>query len=119
MLFNMLVLTQDLLKIILPFIERFKSEAVLAVGNIAVSICQELLNDNTISLMNTFNLGQLAKLGSIDMALVSDVTEVLNKPQAIEWLGVLRNYHTQHIMVISDKFNANSRSWQLTDYLSL
>ena len=119
MLLNMFVLTQNLLKIILPFIERFQYKSVLAVGNMAISICRELRNDNTISLTDPFDLRQLDKLGSVDIALVSDVTEILNKPQAMEWLGVLRNYHTQHIMVISDKVNANDKDWQLTDYLSL
>ncbi len=115
----MLVLTHNLSKIILPFIKQFQSGAILAVGNMAIAICQELLSANTVLLMNPFNLEQLAKLGSVDIALVSDVTEVLTKPQAMEWLGILRNHHTQHIMVISNKINENSKGWQLTDYLSL
>lgn len=66
-----------------------------------------------------FSIQQLADLPTIDLAIISDITETLPKAYAMQWLGLMRNAHAQHIIVISEVTTATHLDWQLADYLAL
>lgn len=109
----------DLSKIILPFIEQFQPKTVLVGGETAITLCNELHDTRSTVLTTPFKLDQLGDLDSIDVAILSDIIELSSKAEVNEWLGVLRNRHTQHIIVITSEIEATQRGWQLADFLAL
>lgn len=66
-----------------------------------------------------FSIQQLADIPTIDLAIISNITETLPKAQALEWLGFVRNAHAQRVIVISEQSSSSLQGWQITDYLSL
>lgn len=109
----------DLSKIILPFVEQFQAKTVLAAGEAAITLCNDLHDTRSSVLKTPFTLEQLDNIGTIDLAIISNIIESSSKEKASEWLGVLRNRHTQHIIVITDKNKSALQGWQLADFLAL
>lgn len=66
-----------------------------------------------------FSIQQLVDLPTIDLAIISNIIETLPKTQAMQWLGLMRNAHAPHIIVISEITLAAQQGWQLADYLAL
>lgn len=109
----------NLSKSILPFIAQFQAETVLVAGETAISLCKELHDTRSHTLTTPFMLEQLEDLTTVDVAIISDLTESVTKELATQWLGILRNQHTQHVLVIADFEKAGKQGWQLTDFLAL
>ncbi len=109
----------DLSKIILPFIEQFQAKTLLLAGETAITLCNDLHDTRSFVLTTPFKLEQLDDVGAIHVAIISDLIESSNKTKANEWLGILRNRHTQHIIVISNKNKTTLQDWQFADFLAL
>ena len=88
-------------------------------GETAITLYNDLHDTRSTILTTPFNLKQLDNLTSVDLAIISDITELLSKEMATEWLAMIRNRHTQHIIVISDNEKSAQQGWQLADYLAL
>jgi len=114
-----MTVSSDISKIILPFIDQFQAKTLLVGGETAITLCNDLHDTRSTVLTTPFNLEQLEDLTSIDLAIISDITEMLSKESATEWLAMVRNRHTQHIIVIADNEKAAQQGWQLADYLAL
>jgi len=77
-------------------------------------------HDTRSQLLTTpFTQQQLHEIKSVDLAIVSEVIESLNKKQAIAWLGLLRNSLAQRIIIMTNNSAPPSHSWQLADYLAM
>ncbi len=74
-------------------------------------LCQQLISRDDLPL----NDMALNDIGHVDMALVIDLTEALDKRDAIELLGRLRTLHTDLLYVLT----AADPRWSLTDWLAL
>jgi len=89
------------------------------VGEIALT-CYQGGQDTRLQVLTTpLSLEQLTEIAPIDLAIISGITDVLPKSQAMEWLGVLRNRHAPHIIVISDIDKTAQQGWLLADFLAL
>lgn len=107
-------------KIILPFIEQFTCDSVLLTGNNGEShLAEELNNTRSYTLSSPFQLEQFERLPQIDLAIIGDLIETTPKKQAMAWLGLLKNRHCQHILLLVDMNRAETQGWQLTDFLGL
>jgi len=109
----------DLATILSPLIKQCQHPSLLLAGEIAINSCKEWHNTKPHLLKTPFSIQQLADLPTIDLAIISDITETLPKSQAMQWLGLMRNAHAQHIIVISEITLATQQGWQLADYLAL
>ncbi|MBL1319965.1 MAG: hypothetical protein COA63_002735 [Methylophaga sp.] len=105
--------------LISPLITQFQSKSVLIVGETAQNCYQNDSKAQLQSLQSPFHIDQLATLQAIDLAIVSEVTDILTKSEATQWLGTLRNRYTAHIILISDSDTSTQQDWQLNDYLAL
>jgi len=108
-----------LLTLISPLIAQFQAKSVLIVGETAENCYYNEHNTLIQTLHSPYSVGQLSTIEAIDLAIVSDLTDTLNKADAIQWLGTLRNQHAAHIIIISDKRLSSQQGWQLSDYLAL
>lgn len=88
-------------------------------GEIAISLSKELHDTRSHALTTPFSLEQLVDLPTTDLAIISELTETLTKEVATQWLGILRNRHVSHIIVISKSDKASQLGWQLTDFLAM
>ena len=112
--------SSDLSKIVLPFIDQFKGQKQLIVGEIAKAVCQSLQDNRYETLTTPFSLSQFDTLpSSLDVAIISDIVENLPQQQAIQWLSRLRNQYSPHILIIVDELKSTEQGWELTDYLAL
>lgn len=100
-------------------IKQCQPQSLLLAGDIAINCCEEWLDTRSHLLNMPFSIQQLADLPTIDLAIISNITETLPKTQAIEWLGLMRNAHAKRIIVISDQSKSVNHPWQITDYLGL
>jgi Family of unknown function (DUF6231) len=114
-----MTISSDLSKIILPFIEQFHSKTIIVAGETAIKLSKELHDTRSHALTTPFSLEQLADLPTMDLAIISELTETLTKELATQWLGILRNRHVSHIIVISEREKALQQGWQLTDFLAM
>jgi len=112
-------ISSDLTILLSPLLEQYRQQSVLLVGDIAINLCQEWQDTRSHELKTPFSLQQLTVLPVIDIAIISEITESLPKQQAIEWLSLLRNAHSQHIILISEISLSTQQGWQLADYLAL
>jgi hypothetical protein len=109
----------DLTTILSPLIKQCQHQSLLLAGDIAINSCKEW-HDTKLHLLKTpFSIQQLDDLPTVDLAIVSEITETLPKSQAMQWLGLMRNAHAQHIIVISEISLATQQGWQLADFLAL
>jgi len=51
-------------------------------------------------LKTPLNIEQLKNSGTVDLAIESEISNTLNKQHATQWLGLLRNNYTNHIILI-------------------
>lgn len=109
----------DLATILSPLIKQFQHQSLLLAGDIAINSCKEWQDTSPHILKTPFSIQQLADLPTIDLAIISDITETLPKTAAMQWLGLMRNAHAQHIIVISEITRSTQQGWQLADYLAL
>lgn len=115
-----MTISSDLSKIVLPFIEQFKGQKQLIVGETAKTICQSLQDNRSETLTKPFSLSQFDTLPpSLDVAIISDIVENLPQIQAVQWLSRLRNQYSPHILIIVDNLKSTEQGWELTDYLAL
>jgi hypothetical protein len=115
-----MTISSDLSKIVLPFLEQFKGQQQLIVGEIAKTACQGLQDSRSQALATPFTLSQFDSLAPlIDVAIISDIVENLPQQQAIQWLSKLRNQYAQHILIIVNESKSSEQGWTLTDYLAL
>lgn len=105
--------------ILSPLIGQFQPTSLLIVGETAFDSYQPLQDTRSQVLKTPFKLEQLTNITPIDLAIISDITDTLPKPQAIEWLGLLRNGHAPHIIVIAEMEQSTQQGWQLADFLAL
>lgn len=106
-------------KIIVPFIEQFPCDSVLFAGDVSNDLYKGLNNTRSYSLSTPFHLEQFDNLPQVDLAIICDLIETTAKKQAIEWLGLLKNRHSPHIVLVVDLNQAESKGWTLTDFLGL
>lgn len=62
---------------------------------------------------------QLTQISPVDLAVISHLTETLDKTAGQQWLGAIRNQFAPHILIISNPGMAQINDWQLTDYLAM
>ena len=110
--------SSDLSKIILPFIKQYCGQSILIAGDLAKKTLNTVQDTRSYTLTTPFTLAKLEALPSIDIAIVSDVIENLNKVDATQWLATLRNQYAQHLLLIVDQKQSCS-DWGLTDYFAL
>lgn len=106
-------------KVILPFIQQFTCDSILLTGKAANNLIDKLNNSRSHTLSSPFHLQQLEQLPQIDLAIVSDLVETTNKKHTIEWLGLLKNRYSQHIILITSHEEIEKQGWQLADFLAL
>ena len=111
--------SSELSTILSPLISRYQPKSVLIVGEIAHRSYENQQDTRTQVLTTPFSLEQLSNLKPINLAIISDVIESMSKPQAIEWLSMVRNRHAQQLIIIVDSTRAAQQGWQLADYLAL
>lgn len=109
----------DLSTILSPLIEEFQPSSVLIVGETALACYKEQQDTRSQVLKTPFRLEQFANITGIDLAIVSEIIDTLPKSQAMEWLGLIRNCYTQHMIVICEIDAAVRQSWELADFLAL
>ena len=109
----------DISTIVQPLLTQFKPQSVLLVGETA-NACFKSDNDTRTQRLSTpYEIEQLSEIAPIDLAIVSEITESLTKSEANQWLGLIRNYHASHLIVITDIAQTKPSQWQLTDFLAL
>ena len=109
----------DLSTILSPLLIQFQPKSVLLVGETARA-CYQDKNDTRSQVLTTpFNLDKLSTITTVDLAIISDITDTLAKTQALEWLGMIRNCYAQHVIVISNVEQSTQQGWQLADFLGM
>lgn len=114
-----MTISSDLSTIVHPLILQFQPNTVLIAGEVAANACKNMQDTRSLVLTTPFSIEQLHHAQAVDLAIVSNVTETLSKHEATQWLGMLRNRLTQHVIVIADAAIAERQGWQLSDYLAL
>ncbi len=66
-----------------------------------------------------FQLNKLKKSSAYDLVIISEITDFLSKREATEWIGTIRNYHSTHIILITDRIASRLKGWQFSDFLAL
>jgi len=110
--------SSDLSEIILPFIQQYRGQSLLLAGKEAKKTSSKMQDTRSHTLTTPFTLAQLATLPPIDMAIVSDVVETLNRADATQWLATLRNQYAQHLLLIVNQ-REQQETWSLNDYFAL
>ncbi len=108
----------EISKIIHPIVQEFKATSVLVAGEMANGIYQQTNDTRYLKLKTPFTLSQFTNIENVDLAIVSDIIETLSKKQAIQWLGLLKNRYTPHIILLVDQ-QLENKNWQLDDFLAL
>ena len=94
-------------------------KSFLLAGDTVINSCKELHDTRSHVLKTPFTLEQLNDLTSINLTIISDLIETLPKQEAIIWLSMLRNRHSQHLVLVVNSEMANQQNWQIADYLAL
>lgn len=102
-----------------PFVSQFKPKSILTAGETAAA-CLQTYNDTRLQHLKTpFSQQQLIDIAPIDLALISHLTESLDKAAAQQWLGMIKNRYAPHVILISHPDLAQLKGWQFTDYLAM
>lgn len=102
-----------------PFVRQFHPKSILTAGDTA-AMCLQIDNDTKLQHLTTpFNQRQLQHIEPIDLAIVSHLTESLDKASAQQWLGMIKNRYAPHVLLISHPAHAQAQGWQFTDYLAM
>lgn len=102
-----------------PFVHHFKPKSILTAGDTA-AMCLQIDNDTKLQHLTTpFNQQQLQTLAPVDLAVISHLTESLDKAMAQQWLGMIKNRYAPHVLLISHPDIAKNQGWMFTDYLAM
>ena len=102
-----------------PLIEQFNPKTILTAGETAAS-CLQTDNDTRLQHLATpFTQQQLQHIEAVDLAVISHLTESIDKPAAQAWLGTIKNQYAPHVILISHTELATNNQWQFTDYLAM
>lgn len=102
-----------------PVIREFNPTSILTAGQTAAA-CLQNDNDTVLQHLNTpYSQQQLMEIEPVDLAIISHLTESMNKIPARHWLGTIKNRYAPHIILISHPQLAQKNGWQLTDYLAM
>lgn len=102
-----------------PVIEAFSPNSLLLAGDVAAACVQVHQDTRSRRLTTPFQQQQLTDLDTVDVAIISDLTETMSVSDGQKWLGSLRNVFAPHVILISDVEKAQQQGWQLTDFLAL
>ncbi|MTI63827.1 MAG: hypothetical protein FH755_07980 [Methylophaga sp.] len=70
-------------------------------------------------LKTPFSQDQLRDTRPVDLAVISHLTESMDKAAAQQWLGMIKNRLAPHVILISHPAIADDKGWRLTDYLAM
>lgn len=101
------------------FIQSQQPDSLLVVGQHIQSLVDNSQDTRLHRIETPVEMNQLGSVGNIDLAIISDITEEMDKQAAIELLGVIRNAHAKRILLITKESDANKNGWQLTDFLGM
>lgn len=102
-----------------PVISQFKPKSILTAGDTA-EMCLQNVNDTKLQHLTTpFSQQQLLEISPIDLAVISHLTESMNKAAAQQWLGKIKNLYAPHVILISHPQIAEDNGWLFTDYLAM
>jgi len=102
-----------------PYVSQFNPKSILTAGETAAA-CLQTDNDTRLQHLTTpFSQQQLLAVSPIDLALVSHLTESLDKAAAQQWLGMIKNRYAPHVILISHPELAQQKGWQFVDYLAM
>ena len=102
-----------------PFIHQFKPKSILTAGGTAAA-CLKTDNDTRLQhLVTPFSQQQLKQIAPIDLAIISHLTESMDKAEAQQWLGMIKNRYSPHVILISHSTLAQQNGWEFTDYLAM
>lgn len=99
--------------------QQFNPQSVLVAGESARQCLKECQDTRSQTLTTPFSQSQLQHIDSVDLAIISDLTETLPLQAGQQWLGYLRNLHAPHIILISEPVLAQQQGWQFHDYLAM
>ncbi|MDF1588023.1 MAG: DUF6231 family protein [Gammaproteobacteria bacterium] len=109
----------ELSTLVSPLVKQFNPNSVLLVGEVAMSCFKQHQDIRSHHLTTPYTLEHLAKIPPIELAIVSEITDLLPKTTATKFLGMIRNYHASHIIVISKIAQGTNDGWQLADFLAM
>ena len=102
-----------------PYVSQFHPGSILTAGETAAA-CVQTANDTRLQHLATpFSRQQLMGVSPIDLAIISHLTESLDKAAAQSWLGMIKNLYAPHVILISHPDLSQEQGWQLTDYLAM
>jgi hypothetical protein len=102
-----------------PFVRQFNPQSILTAGDTA-AMCLQIDNDTKLQHLTTpFSQQQLQTVSPVDLAVISHLTESLDKATAQQWLGMIKNRYAPHVLLISHPEIAKTMGWNLTDYLAM
>ncbi|HAD31455.1 MAG TPA: hypothetical protein DCE77_07730 [Methylophaga sp.] len=113
---NQSVLLSSLLS---TLIQQFDPQSVLVAGESAKLCLNDCQDTRSETLATPFEQAQLKQIHSVDLAVISDLTETLPLQAGQQWLGYLRNLHAPHIILITNPALAQKQGWQFRDYLAM
>ncbi len=102
-----------------PFVSQFNPRSILTAGDTA-AMCLQNDNDTKLQHLKTpFSQDQLRNTQPADLAVISHLTESMEKAAAQQWLGMVKNRLAPHVILISHPAIADNKGWELTDYLAM
>ncbi len=105
--------------LLIPLIKQFNPKKILTAGETAAS-CLQTDNDTRLQHLTTpFKQQQLDNIEPVDLAIISHLTESLEKSVGQAWLGTIKNQYAPHVILISHAELARQNQWQFTDYLAM
>lgn len=99
--------------------DQFKPRSLLIAGGVAETCLEDTQDTRSTTLTTPFKQSQLSEIDPVDVAVISNLTESLERGPGQQWLGTLRNLFAPHIILISDPQKAEANGWQFADYLAL
>ncbi len=99
--------------------DQFKPRSLLIAGSIAETCLKDTQDTRSTTLTTPYQQSQLSEIDQVDVAVISDLTETLDRDNGQQWLGSLRNLYAPHIILISDPQKAEENGWAFADFLAL
>lgn len=113
---NQSILLSSLLS---PLLQQFKPQSILVAGDMGKLGLNIRQDTRSQTLTTPFEQSQLAHIHSVDLAIITDLTETLPLQLGQQWLGYLRNLHAPHIILVSDPAQSQQQGWQFNDCLAM
>jgi hypothetical protein len=102
-----------------PLVSQFKPRSILTAGETAAACLQTDKDTRLQHLTTPYSQQQLVEITPIDLALISHLTESMDKQAGQQWLGMIKNLYAPHIILITNPELAELQGWAFTDYLAL